>query len=309
MIIISSKVHPWLLETFRKKGEVILYEPEMSYDELLGKIADAKGLVVTTRLVIDKKMIDRATQLKWIGRLGSGMEKIDEVYAASKGIACISTPEGNRNAVAEHALGMLLGSLNKIQKSAGEIKEGKWLRDENRGTEISGKTIGIIGYGNTGAAFAKLLSGFDVTMLAYDKYKSGFGGQFIREADIDQVCRYADIISFHVPLNNDTEYMADEKFFNTLANKPFIMNTARGKLVETEALVNALKENKICGAALDVLENEQLSTLTAEQKAHLDYLLTNENVIITPHIAGYSNESFYKMCTVLADKLQALSFL
>lgn len=309
MIIITAKVHPYLIEAFQKKGIEVLYEPEMGYDELLSKIAGAAGLVVTTRLIIDKNILDKAIQLKWIGRLGSGMEKIDEVYARTKGIVCISTPEGNRNAVAEHALGMLLGAMNKISKSAAEIKEGKWLRDQNRGMEISGKTVGIIGYGNTGAAFAKLLSGFDVTMLAYDKYKSGFGGKFIREADIEQICRYADIITFHVPLTDDTKYMADESFFNALANKPFIINAARGKIIDTGALVNALMQNKICGAALDVLENEQLNTLTAEQKAHLDYLLNNENVIITPHIAGYSHQSFYKMCTVLTDKLKALSFV
>ena len=306
MILITAKVHPYLIETFQKQGNNVIYEPEISYGELLLLVKEAKGLVVTTRLKIDKAIIDAASSLQWIGRLGSGMELIDTAYAATKNVTCISSPEGNRNAVGEHALGMLLNLANKIAKSSGEIKEGKWVRDENRGIEISGKTIGIIGYGNTGEAFAKVLSGFDVTMLGYDINKTGFGGKFIREADLEQICRYADVISFHVPLSDDTKHMANEVFFDKLENKPFIINTSRGNVVETRALINALQNGKINGAALDVLENEKLETLSENEKLQLDFLLNQDNVLITPHIAGYSTEAFLKMSEVLLTKLLQL---
>ena len=306
LVIVTAKAHDILISTLQQKGFEVLYQPQITYDELADMVHDAHGLIVTTRIKIDKTIIDKANRLKWIGRLGSGMELIDTAYAELKNSICLRTPEGNRNAVAEHALGMLLSLMNNIGKSSAQIKEGKWFRDENRGTEISGKTIGIIGFGNTGGAFAKLLSSFDVTLLAYDKYKDGFGGKFIREADIEQICRYADIISFHVPLTEETQYMADDIFFNKLKNKPLIINTARGKIIKSGALLNALKSNKISGAALDVLENEKITTLSEIQKEEMDYLLAQDNVLITPHIAGYSHEAFYKMGEVLTEKLQAL---
>jgi len=304
MILITAPVHDIMIETFKKNSLDFEYIPNADYQILFDKIEMATGIVVATQINIDKKILDRAIQLKWIARLGSGMEHIDTAYAESKNIRCISSPEGNSNAVAEHALGLLLNLVRNINKSAAEIKTMKWLRNENRGTELSGKIAGIIGYGNTGAQFAKILSALGMKVLAYDKYKTGFETEMIKEASIEEIVNVADVVSFHLPLNTETNHFGNKDFFSSLKKQPIIINTSRGKIIDTVALIDALQQKQIRAAALDVLENEKLKELSEKQHDQLEWLNAQENVLLTPHIAGYTFEAAYKMSKILLEKLE-----
>lgn len=302
-VIVTAYAHPLLRKRLESYGFDVDEEYSIDYAGLMNIIGEYSGMIVTTRLKIDKAILDKAVSLKWIGRLGSGMELIDVDYASSLGIKCVASPEGNRNAVAEHALGILLSLMHKISLANEQVKQFVWLRDENRGTELKGKKVGIIGYGNTGSRFAQLLSVFDVSVLVYDKYKTGFSEGCVQEVSLDEIMNHADVISFHVPLTAETHYFASQSFFKKCKKSPYFLNLSRGKVVNTIDLMEALDEGLICGAGLDVLENENIKSYGSSDRAMLTNLTQRPNVIITPHIGGYSYEALEKMANVVLEKL------
>jgi len=305
-VIVTAAVHPFLLATLEQKGFDVCYEPTISYDQLSLQIRDAIGLIVTTRLKIDATIIEAAKALKWIGRLGSGMELIDTQLAASKGILCASSPEGNCTAVGEHSLGLLLNLMHRIHHSFGEIKTGQWVRDANRGDELTGKKVGIIGFGHTGTAFAKVLTGFDVSLLAHDIHPSPLGSQQfpqVKMVSLETIQQEAEVISLHLPLTPMTKHFANTRFFEQLKQQPYFISTCRGGVTSSKALLEALQNQQIRGAGLDVIENERLESHSQAEKANLEALMARPNFILTPHIAGYSHEAYYKMSKILLEKL------
>lgn len=305
-ILFLDTVHTALRDELKKIGCHCELDDKSSKEEIERKIGDYDGLVIRSRIKIDAALIDKATRLKFIARAGAGMENIDVEYAARKKIKCIHAPEGNRDAVGEHTLGMLLSLMNNLNKADREVREGKWLREENRGHELMFKTVGIIGYGNMGSAFARRLNGFSVMAMAYDKYKKNFGDDFIIEANMEALYEEAEVVSLHVPLTKETEYMVNDEFISRFKNPFYLINTSRGKVVKTDDLVKHIKSGKILGAALDVLEYETSSLEKLEPKdlpPSLKYLYESDKVILTPHIAGWTYESNQRISLVLAEKI------
>jgi D-3-phosphoglycerate dehydrogenase len=279
-----------------------------SKEEVMQKIHHYQGLVLRSRFPIDATFIDAATDLRFIARVGSGLENIDTTYAQSKGIHIISAPEGNSNAVAEHATGMILTLFNKLIEVSHELKEGVWKRESNRGEELEGKTVGLIGYGNTGKALARKLKGFDVKVLCYDIHPD-VGDGFAQQVSLNILQKEADIISLHVPETPLTTPLIDRSFINAVAKPFWLINTARGKNVVTKDLIDGLKKNKILGACLDVLEYEKSSFEQAElSQVELTYLLNSEKVILSPHIAGWSHQSKIKLAKTIVEKVKKILF-
>jgi D-3-phosphoglycerate dehydrogenase len=307
-VLITAFVHPSLAPALTAMGYELVVNEKINRDELMATIREYTGIIITTRLIIDKAVLDQAIQLKWLGRLGSGMEIVDTACATQKNIQCFSSPEGNCDAVAEWCLGTLISLRRNILLAAQEVKQAEWIRENNRGWELKGKTVGIIGYGNTGQAFASFLAPFGVKVLAHDKYKQGFGSGHVVESSLEEILEKADVVSFHLPLSEETQHYANEDFLKKLQRKPYLLNSSRGSVLDTGALQRALDAGWIAGAGLDVLENEQLATYLAHEKQQLHDLTHRSNVIITPHIAGYSHEALFKMADIIVHKLKAAGY-
>ncbi|MBM3414773.1 MAG: hydroxyacid dehydrogenase [Bacteroidetes bacterium] len=303
IVLITGNAHPVLANSLEAAGYKVDQRPTISEEEAATCIENYTGLILTTRFKADQALLQKAVLLKWIGRLGSGMELIDTDFAAQQGIVCVSSPEGNRLSVAEHVLGMILGLNHKIAAADLEVRNRQWRREQNQGIELSGKTVGIIGFGNTGSELARLLVPFNVNLLVYDRYKTGFGNEFVKESTLEAIQQQAEIISFHVPLTNFTSGMVNTLFLNTLQKQPLLVNTSRGGIVNLGHLIIALEQKKLRGVALDVLPNENLYSYTPLENEQLERLIHKENVLLTPHIAGYSIEAFERISTVLLDKL------
>ena len=302
--------HELMIEQLKAAGHINEEDYTSSKEEIEAKIEQYEGVVIRSRFKIDKQFLDAATNLKFIARVGAGLESIDIPYAESKGIALIAAPEGNRNAVGEHALGMLLMLFNKLKQADTEVRAGQWNREKNRGLELEGKTVGLIGYGNMGNAFSKKLKGFDCEVLCYD-IRPNLGNENATQVSLAELQQRADVLSLHTPWTPLTDKMVDTEFINRFKKPFWLINTARGKSVVTEALANALKSGKILGAGLDVLEYEKLSfenlfTATEQMPEPLQYLIQAENVVLTPHIAGWTVESKIKLAQTIVDKILAL---
>ena len=315
-VLITDSTHPVLTEKLEAAGHQCRVWTDCTYDTLLDETRNYDALVVRSKIIIDRNFIDHNRHLKCIGRVGAGMETIDVDYAESVGIRCLNSPEGNRDAVGEHATGLLLALFDKICVADSEMRNGLWQREANRGLEVKGKTVGIIGFGNMGGAFAQRLQGFECKIVAYDKYKlAGYAPAYVKEVSLEQLQRQADIVSLHVPLTDETHYMVDSKFIDAFEKPFYLINTSRGAVVKTSDLATAMEQGKVLGAALDVIEYEDMTkdglgnstgaqaSSQQERPAPLSYLLGSPRTVLTPHVAGWTVESKYKLAAVLADKI------
>lgn len=311
-ILLLDKNHPLITEQLLAKNFILEEDFTSSYDEVCDKIQNYDGVIIRSRIPLDQNFLEKATHLKFIARVGAGMENIDIPVAEKLGIQLINSPEGNRDSVAEHVVGMLLILMNRLFIASNEVKKGIWLREENRGDELLGKTVGLIGYGNMGKATAKRLSGFGCKVIFHD-ILPGLSDEFAAQVSLEELKQKAEVLSLHIPMTNETHYLIDSTFINEMKNEFYFVNTARGKNVETKYLVEALKSGKVKGACLDVLEYEKASfekldtstSLSTRENEDLQYLLDSEKVVVTPHIAGWTHQSKEKLAQVIVDKIIA----
>jgi D-3-phosphoglycerate dehydrogenase len=305
-VIFIDSVHQVLFERLEQSGYDCEWKNHLNREEILAILPEYTGAVIRSKFKFDEEVFEVAKNLKWIARSGAGMENINRDIAVKKGITCYNSPEGNRDAVAEHCLAMLLSLFNKLMQSDIEVRETQWNREKNRGIELKGKTVGLLGYGFMGEAFSKRLQGFGVNVIAYDKYKTGFSSNLVNEVSLSQFFEETDVFSIHLPLTEETQFMVNEKFLSQFKKPIYLINTARGKNLKVQDLVEAIENETVLGACLDVLEYESISfeKLKAEDlpKA-FQYLKSSKKVILTPHVAGWTVESYFKLSNVLADKI------
>lgn len=307
-IAIVDEVHSILIEKLSRKGFDCVDLTNESQTHIESIIHEFIGIVIRSKFPLNESFLKNAVSLEFIARSGAGMENIDIDYCNTKNIELFNAPEGNRNAVGEHALGMLLSLFNNLNKGDKEIRRGVWDREGNRGIELEGKTVGLVGYGNNGKALAKKMQGFEVRILAYDKYKTNFSDDYVQESSMKAIFEHADILSFHIPQNEETIYLADDVFFRQFKKKIYLINLSRGKIVKTKVLVDNLKKGKVKGACLDVLEYEKTSFENVfsdidNLNSDFKYLLNSKNVILSPHVGGWTIESYYKLSNVLVNKI------
>lgn len=302
-ILIVDDIHPVFLQKLQNADMAVDYLPDIRKEAVLAIIPQYSGLVIRSKFQVDTAFMDAATNLVFIARGGAGMDNIDDTYAHKKGITLINAPEGNCDAMAEHMLGMLLGLMNKIAWADQEVRKGQWLREENRGLELGGRTVALVGYGHNGQAMARKLSGFGVTVIAYDKYKHGFSDPYATEASMEEVVRRADVLSLHIPLTRETCGLVDEEYLFHFRKPIFFLNGARGEIVRIPAVLKAIGQGRILGAAFDVLPEEKQPAL--QDVPWFAELAQNSRVLLTPHVAGWSVESYFKIANILADKVLA----
>ena len=302
-ILVVDEMHPSLLPMLSAKGIQADYKPAFVRKDILENIAPYDGIIIRSKTVIDEEILSRATNLKFIGRAGAGLDQMDLEAIEKRNIQVFNAPEGNRDAVGEHALTMLLCLFNNILQADKEVRAKIWKREANRGIELGGKTVAIIGYGNTGNAFARRLSGFNCRVLAYDKYLSTYTNSYAQEATMEQIFEQADVLSLHIPLTPETLKLVNTEFINRFRKNIFIINTARGEIISLPDLAKAVEAGKVRGACLDVLENEKLQTLTDAQEQAFSFLSGVQNVIFSPHVAGWTHESYVRINEVLVEKI------
>lgn len=304
-VLIIDRMHESILEMLQAHGLTPDYQPEIRRSEILEKIDAYFGLVVRSKTAIDRELISAATNLRFVARAGAGLDKMDLVYLKEKGIVCINAPEGNRDALGEHNVGVLLALLHRLHLADREVRGKIWDREGNRGTELGGKTVGIFGYGFMGSAFAEKLRGFGCRIIAYDKYKTGFSAAYVKEVSLETFFQETEILSIHVPLTSETANLFDVAYLRQFPRLKVILNSARGGIMSNETILTLLDEGALIGAGLDVLENEKLNKLTEKEQAEFDQLAHSDRVILTPHVAGWSHESYRRINEVIVEKLVA----